>query len=110
MSNFKDNFGRDEDENLQYDDNAFYYFSFSILAFSLVPLTYLLVIKPILFGERVIKTSIKNCQCDICKERMKSRQAIYKWAFIDKWMIIKVVSISIGWFLCLSCYNVVKDV
>ena len=73
MSNFKENFRRDEEENLKYDDNAFFYFSFSILAFSLVPLTYFLVIAPMLRGEKIIKTSIKNCKCDICMDRMNKR-------------------------------------
>ena len=73
MSNFKENFRRDEDENLKYDDNAFYYFSFAILAFFLVPLTYFLVIKPMFLGEKIIKTSIKNCKCELCIDRMNKR-------------------------------------
>jgi len=110
MSGFKENFHRDEDENLKYDDNAFFYFSFSILAFSLVPLTYFLVIRPMFFGEKIIKTSIHNCKCEICTDRMKKRSVIYKWAFIDKYLIMKIVLVTIGWILCYKCYNVVKDV
>jgi len=41
MSSFQDNFKRDSEEDmLEYDDSAFYYFSFSILSFILLPFTY----------------------------------------------------------------------
>ena len=60
---FKENFERKESDKLNFDDSAFYYYMFGFLFFLLLPLTYLLVIKPMLFGEMIIKTSIKNCQC-----------------------------------------------
>lgn len=31
MSSFKDNFGRGSEENLQYDDTAFYFFAVAML-------------------------------------------------------------------------------
>jgi hypothetical protein len=60
---FKENFGKKEDaEGLDYDDSAFYYFSFAIFSFSLVPATYYLILRPMFHGENVIKTtSVKNC-------------------------------------------------
>jgi hypothetical protein len=62
-SSFKENFSKkDEGEGLDYDDSAFYYFSVAILTFSLIPATYQLILKPMLYGDMVIKTSsIKNC-------------------------------------------------
>lgn len=110
MSTFKENFGRSEDENLNYDDTAFYYFSFGILGFAMVPLTYLLVIRPMYDGEKVIKTSIMNCQCETCADRMRKRQALYRFAFFNKAFLAKVIAVAIGWMLCLHCYSVVKDV
>ena len=42
MSNFQDNFKRDtsgEDDELEYDDSAFYFFSLAVLTFITVPFT-----------------------------------------------------------------------
>ena len=41
MSSFKDNFKRDSEEDmLEYDDSAFYYFSLAVLTFTLLPYTF----------------------------------------------------------------------
>lgn len=41
MSSFSDNFKRDsEEEMLEYDDSAFYYFSIAVLSFVLIPITW----------------------------------------------------------------------
>jgi len=50
MSNFQDNFHREEEKLLDYDDSAFYYFFISILTVMLVPLT-IHIIKKVIFGE-----------------------------------------------------------
>ena len=50
MSSFQDNFHRDEEKLLDYDDSAFYYFFISILTVILVPLT-LSIIKTVIRGE-----------------------------------------------------------
>ena len=42
MSNFQDNFKREqsgEDDELEYDDSAFYFFSMAVLSFIVVPFT-----------------------------------------------------------------------
>ena len=62
---FKENFERGgEKENLDYDDSAFYYFGMAMLNMVLIPATYYLVVKPVLFGESPINWRLKNCQCD----------------------------------------------
>ena len=62
MSRFQENFARQEDEQLNYDDIAFFYFSFSLLFVILIPVTLYLVFEPIFQGDMVIKEkSIKNC-------------------------------------------------
>ena len=66
MSTFKENFERGDKESLDYDDSAFYYFGLAMLMIVLIPLTYIMLVKPILFGEMNINYSIKNCKCDIC--------------------------------------------
>lgn len=51
MSSFSDNFKRDSEEDmLEYDDSAFYYFSISVLTAILLPLTYNLL-KTIVWGD-----------------------------------------------------------
>lgn len=41
MSSFSDNFKRDSEEDmLEYDDSAFYYFSIAVLTSLLVPFTW----------------------------------------------------------------------
>jgi hypothetical protein len=71
---FEENFQREEAEKLKYDTIAFFYFAFSMLVVILTPATFFLVIKPMTVGEMIIKTtSIKNCQCKLCVERMKKR-------------------------------------
>jgi hypothetical protein len=50
MSSFQDNFHRDEEKLLDYDDSAFYYFFIAILTVILVPLTYG-IIKKVIRGE-----------------------------------------------------------
>jgi hypothetical protein len=58
---FKENFERGEKDELDYDDSAFYYFGLSMLLIILVPATYLMIVKPIMFGEYSINYSILNC-------------------------------------------------
>lgn len=58
---FKENFERGEKDELDYDDSAFYYFGLSMLFVTLVPATYFMIIKPVLFGEYSINYSILNC-------------------------------------------------
>ena len=53
MSSFKDNFKRDtsgEDDELEYDDSAFYFFSLALLSFMVVPLT-LYLLKNAITGD-----------------------------------------------------------
>ena len=112
-SSFQENFSRQESENLKHDDNAFYYFATSILTSLLVPLTYKLIIQPMLYGEMVIKTdpnAIKNCVCDICRERMKFRQSLHRFAFINKWFLVKLGILTVFWYFLIYSYIQVKDI
>jgi hypothetical protein len=106
---FKENFEREENEKLTYDDTAFYYFAFATLFFALVPCTYYLVMKPMLVGEKIINLSIKNCQCQMCLRRMKARQAVHRFSYLNKWLVGKILVISFCWLLCFQSYVIVKD-
>jgi len=48
---FKENFEKEDKDSLDYDDSAFYYFGLAMLVVTAIPLTYMMIIKPILFGE-----------------------------------------------------------
>ncbi len=65
MSSFQDNFHRDEEKLLDYDDSAFYYFFISILTVILVPISYG-IIKTVIFGEKKFDLTNKNCECSRC--------------------------------------------
>lgn len=59
---FSENFERKEDEELNYDDVAFHYFSFALLFALLVPSSLFFILKPIFFGDKVIeKQGMLNC-------------------------------------------------
>jgi hypothetical protein len=62
MSSFKDNFKRDSEEDmLDYDDSAFYYFSMAILTFFTLPYLYLLI-KTFLAGSVDLRWDGVNCE------------------------------------------------
>ena len=63
MSSFKDNFKRDqsgEDDELEYDDSAFYFFSLALLTFIVLPLT-LYLLKSAIFGEFQLEQLPATC-------------------------------------------------
>jgi hypothetical protein len=62
MSSFKDNFKRDSEEDmLDYDDSAFYYFSMAILTFITLPYLYLLT-RTFLAGSVDLRWDGVNCE------------------------------------------------
>ena len=63
MSSFQDNFKRDtggEDDELEYDDSAFYFFSLALLTFMVTPLT-LWIIKTAITGDTHIEKLPATC-------------------------------------------------
>jgi len=51
-SGFKENFEKGGgDDDLDYDESAFYYFSMAMLCIILIPATYNMIISPIFFGD-----------------------------------------------------------
>ena len=65
MSNFQDNFKRDKEEDmLEYDDSAFYYFSLALLVFVTVPLT-IHVLRQALCGGVRPNASLAFTKCDM---------------------------------------------
>ena len=70
MSGFRENLGRGEKEELDYDDSAFYYFGLAMLVITLTPTTYFALIKPMFYGAYKVNYSIKNCRCDACAQKI----------------------------------------
>jgi translocation protein SEC63 len=104
MSNFQDNFHREEENKLDYDDSAFYYFFFSLITCINVPFTYH-ILKTMVTGEKKIELSGKNCDCAKCKETIKRRQKVYSKTWIRPGFFFKVtvvVILWIVWFLTLE--------
>ena len=110
MSTFKENFERGDKEQLDYDDSAFYYFGLSMLLVVLIPATYIMIIQPILYGDLSVNYKIKNCECQICKNRLKKRAELYRYSWLNKWFVLKFVSLCFMWYLCYECFQVVKDI
>lgn len=61
MSSFSDNFKRDSEEDmLEYDDGAFYYFSIAVLTFLLVPFTWS-ILSSMIWGDITINNYATAC-------------------------------------------------
>jgi translocation protein SEC63 len=61
-STFQDNFKRDAEEDmLEYDDSAFYYFSMALLTCMTLPVTYY-TLYAIAFGNVKLDTKAKNAK------------------------------------------------
>ena len=111
-SSFHENFQRQESEKLEHDDNAFNYFLIAFLTTCLIPMTYLMILRPMLMGEMVIQNdwSIKNCQCKTCVKRMGVRNQVYRFAFINHWFLVRVAIVSALWMVAGKAYIQVKDI
>ena len=96
--NFKENFFRDEEQQLDYDDSAFYYFFISILTCIILPYTYYLI-KNMILGEKKIDVKGKNCECTKCKETFKAREKVYKKSWIRVGFFVKVFITLALWYL-----------
>ncbi len=87
MSSFSDNFKRDsgEEDMLEYDDSAFYYFSLSCLTFILMPMTYSLL-STMIWGDIEIQNFPTACQCARClamisHKKKQARSQAFKGPF-----------------------------
>jgi translocation protein SEC63 len=110
MSSFKENFERGEKEEMDYDDNAFYYFGLCLLLVILLPATWYVVIEPVFYGEYQIQRNLKNCSCSICTEKIRTRAAKYKFSFINGTFVVKALLLIGFWIMWFQCYDVIKDV
>ena len=40
---------------------------------------------------------------------MERRQAVHKFTYLNRWLVVKIVVILFGWFLCFQSFLIVKD-
>jgi len=95
---------------LDYDDSAFYYFSMSMLLIVLLPGTWYMICKPILFGEETINYHLKNCMCYLCYDRLQKRKKLYSMTWVTKWFFMRLAILMYLWYICYMCYDIVKDI
>ena len=92
QSGFSDNFKKDSDEDmLEYDDSAFYFFSIAVLTFLLVPFTWA-ILSSMCWGDITIESFATACKCSRCTAlvSIKKRQAksqIYTRSFYIRMLI-----------------------
>ena len=98
MSNFQDNFHREEEQSLDYDDSAFFYFFIAILTCILIPFTYR-VITQMIFGESTSHLKGLNCECSRCQEIMSIKKKELKKSWIRLGFFIKIAVLASLWVL-----------
>jgi preprotein translocase subunit Sec63 len=107
---FKENFEKEDKDSLDYDDSAFYYFGLAMLVVVTIPLTWKMIIQPVLFGDTSINHKLKNCKCHHCESRMDNRTKKYRFAWLNVSFLIKLFFIATMWFMTYKCFDIVKDI
>jgi hypothetical protein len=103
-SGFKENFERGGgDDEMDYDDSAFYYFGMAMLCIVLIPATYTQIISPVFFGEQSVNYELKSSKCKIVQDKIKERAAVYKYKWFNNWFVGKFVVLVYLWYLCFQC-------
>jgi translocation protein SEC63 len=94
----QDHFFREEKQQLEYDDSAFYIFFISLLSIFLVPSTYH-VLTRMIWGETDLGLGGKNCQCSKCVAKQTERTGKAKKTWIRGGFIAKLVTLALMWYL-----------
>ncbi len=98
MSDWKENFFRNEEESLDYDDSAFYYFAISLLTVILLPVT-IYMLSRMCLGEKKISINGKNCECSHCKQLYKKRKQMLRGSWIRCGFFMQVLILLFFWYL-----------
>ena len=102
MSSFKDNFKRDSEEDmLDYDDSAFYYFSMAVLTFVCVPYLYMLA-KTFINGTIDLRWDGVNCETSwfqklLAKKTIDAKKSIWTRALYFR--IFVGIFLSYLWYI-----------
>lgn len=105
MSSFKDTFTRDQggDNNLQYDDTAFYYFFLTLLVLAIIPLIISIINQ--IFFDKEIKNLKNNCPCPDCKSKAELIRKSLAFSWLNKSLFFKVFL-----FYCFPYFNIKKNI
>lgn len=108
MSSFKDNFKRDSEEDmLDYDDSAFYYFSMAILTFATVPYLYFLA-KTFINGTIDLRWDGVNCETTWFQKLLENKTQKAKKSIWTKALYFRIfvgLFLSYLWWLNFTVVN-----
>lgn len=76
----------------------------------LIPATYNLIIKPVVFGEFTVDSRMKNCQCQQCVGRLEARRKKYAYSWLNGQFFVHLFVLAFFWYMCYVCFEVVKDI
>lgn len=108
---FGDNFKREAEEDmLEYDDSAFYYFSMSLLTCVTVPMT-ILMVKNILFGDiTLVNAGDKNCETEAFKDLLAKKKKEVKRKMWTPNFYFKLLCLAFLWVLTLKNFEIVSKI
>ena len=109
MSSFQDNFKKDsqeEEDMLEYDDSAFYYFSLSLLTAFLVPWT-LSILYKIIWGGDDIAILENSCKCSRCTALLNVKRKEARAKVFNRGLYFNIIVLAFLWYLWYIIFNVV---
>jgi translocation protein SEC63 len=110
MSSFQDNFKRDsEEDQLEYDDSAFYYFSLAVLTFFLMPYTYYLL-KTFFFGAIDLQTEGVNCETAWFQNLLKSKKVEARKSIWTRSFMFRIICGAFLWYLWYLNFSMVSSI
>lgn len=110
MSSFKDNFKRDSEEDmLEYDDSAFYYFSLAVLTFILLPYTFY-QLRTIIVGDVKLEWEGVNCETKWFQNLVKTKSKLAKKSIWTKAFVFRIVVGIFLWYLWVLNFKVVSSI
>lgn len=99
MSSFSDNFKRDSEEDmLEYDDSAFYYFSISVLTAVLIPITWN-ILSTLIWGEIQIEDLPARCKCAKCSALFQVKKSTARKMAFNSGFLFKVMVAAVFWYI-----------
>jgi translocation protein SEC63 len=106
---FKENFERDDSKNdVQYDDSAFYTFGGTMLLCIILPIAYAITKR--LFTKNDFEDSnTKNCNCSLCKEKIKNLFSKKKRNARNYTFYFYIVSLLLLCYVSYNCYFEIKE-
>ena len=108
---FGDNFKREAEEDmLEYDDSAFYYFSMSLLTCITVPMT-LVMIRNLIYGDvTLVHDGDTNCKCSGCVTTLANKHKEVKRKMWTPNFFFKLFCLGLLWVLTIKNLEIVSKI